>query len=71
MVLTLLGGMIGIALGVGGAYVVSTFAHWPPLISPKVVFGGVLFSMSLGIIFGLIPANKAAKLEPIEALRYE
>jgi len=71
MMLTLLGGIIGIGLGVGGAYIISAFAHWPPLVSPQVVIGGVLFSMVLGIIFGLIPANKAAKMEPIEALRYE
>jgi putative ABC transport system permease protein len=71
MMLTLLGGIIGICLGVGGAYIVSAFAKWPPLVSAQVVVGGVLFSMTLGIIFGLIPANKAAKLDPIEALRYE
>ncbi|WP_413305848.1 ABC transporter permease [Bacillus sp. 1P10SD] len=71
IMLTLIGGSIGIVLGVGGAYIVSAFAHWPPLVSPEVVIGGVLFSMSLGIIFGLLPANKAAKLDPIEALRYE
>ncbi|MCP8967720.1 ABC transporter permease [Ectobacillus ponti] len=71
VMLTMLGGIIGIGLGVGGAYVVSSFANWPPLVSPQVVIGGVLFSMTLGIIFGLIPANKAAKLDPIEALRYE
>ncbi|NMD69845.1 FtsX-like permease family protein [Bacillus sp. DNRA2] len=71
MMLTLLGGLFGIGLGVGGAYIVSSYAKWPPLVSPTVVFGGVLFSMALGIIFGLIPANKAAKLDPIEALRYE
>lgn len=71
MMLTLLGGMIGILLGVGGAYIVSSFAKWPPLVSGQVVLGGVLFSMIIGIVFGLIPANKAAKLDPIEALRYE
>lgn len=71
VMLTLLGGLIGIGLGYGGAYIVSTFANWPPLVSWQVVVGGVLFSMTLGIIFGLIPANKAAKLDPIEALRYE
>ncbi|MFB9757962.1 ABC transporter permease [Ectobacillus funiculus] len=71
MMLTVLGGIIGIGLGVGGAYIVSIFAKWPPLVSWQVVVGGVLFSMILGIIFGLIPANKAAKLDPIDALRYE
>ncbi|XMA23559.1 ABC transporter permease (plasmid) [Bacillus bombysepticus] len=71
VMLTLLGGLIGIGLGYSGAYIVSTFAKWPPLVSWEVVIGGVLFSMALGIIFGLIPANKAAKLDPIEALRYE
>ncbi|MFD0769224.1 ABC transporter permease [Bacillus sp. CGMCC 1.60114] len=71
MMLTLLGGMIGIGLGIGGAYIVSSYAKWPPLVSGQVMIGGVLFSMTLGIIFGLIPANKAAKLDPIDALRYE
>ena len=68
--LTLLGGLIGIGLGYA-EHISFPFAKWPPLVSWEVVVGGVLFSMTLGIIFGLIPANKAAKLDPIEALRYE
>ncbi|MEC1475095.1 ABC transporter permease [Bacillus haynesii] len=69
--ITLIGGVFGIGLGYGGAALVSFFAGWPPLVSWQVVLGGVLFSMAIGIIFGLIPANKAARLHPIDALRYE
>ncbi|PCK21781.1 macrolide ABC transporter permease [Bacillus pumilus] len=71
VVLTLIGGLMGIALGLGGTSLVSLFAGWPSLVSWQVVCGGVLFSMLIGIIFGLIPANKAARLDPIESLRYE
>ncbi|UYO36763.1 ABC transporter permease [Bacillus zhangzhouensis] len=71
VVLTLIGGLMGIALGLGGASLVSLFAGWPSLVSWQVVCGGVLFSMLIGIVFGLIPANKAAGLDPIESLRYE
>ena len=69
--LTLIGGIIGILIGSGGASLVSLLAGWPALISWGVIVGGVLFSMTIGIIFGVLPANKAAKLDPIEALRYE
>jgi len=69
--LTLIGGLLGIGFGAGGAALVSLFAGWPSLISWQVVLGGVLFSMTIGIVFGMLPANKAAKLDPIEALRYE
>ncbi|MCP9299505.1 ABC transporter permease [Bacillus halotolerans] len=71
VVLTLIGGLIGIGIGYGGAALVSTIAGWPSLVSWQVVCGGVLFSMLIGVVFGMLPANKAAKLDPIEALRYE
>lgn len=71
VVLTTIGGIIGIAFGAGGAYLVSLIAHWPPLVSLPVIVFGVLFSMAVGVVFGIIPANKAAKLDPIDALRYE
>jgi putative ABC transport system permease protein len=71
IILTLIGGMIGILLGWGGSAIVAGFAGWPPLISWQVVAGGVLFSMVIGVVFGLLPANKASKLDPIESLRYE
>jgi len=69
--LTLIGGMIGILLGAGAASLVSIFAGWPSLISWQVVLGGLLFSMVIGVLFGMLPANKAARLDPIESLRYE
>ncbi|MEI3613368.1 ABC transporter permease [Pseudogracilibacillus sp. SO30301A] len=69
--LTLMGGIIGMLLGSGTALAVSHFAGWPPLVSLPVIIGGILFSMFIGIIFGLLPANKASRLDPIESLRYE
>lgn len=69
--LTLIGGILGIFLGWGTSEIVSFFAGWPSLISWQVVVGGVLFSMIIGVIFGILPANKASKLDPIESLRYE
>ncbi|MCY9184011.1 MULTISPECIES: ABC transporter permease [Bacillus] len=71
VVLTSIGGLIGIGIGYGGAALVSAIAGWPSLVSWQVVCGGVLFSMLIGVVFGMLPANKAAKLDPIEALRYE
>lgn len=71
MTLTLLGGVLGIILGAGGAMLVSYFAGWPSLVSVWVVVFGLLFSMSIGILFGIAPANRASKMNPIEALNYE
>jgi len=69
--LTLIGGGIGILLGWGTSSIVSHFAGWPALVSWPVIVGGLLFSMIIGVIFGILPANKASKLDPIASLRYE
>lgn len=69
--LTTIGGMIGVGLGLSGAYTVAMISNMPPVVSWQVILLGVLFSMSIGIFFGLLPAYQAAKWEPVESLRYE
>jgi macrolide transport system ATP-binding/permease protein len=69
--LSILGGAIGIALGVGSSIALSTFAHWTAIVTTSSVVMSVGFSASVGIIFGFWPAKKASDLSPIEALRYE
>lgn len=69
--LTSLGGMLGIGLATIGTIVVSQFAPITATVSPMIVIIGVGFSAFIGIIFGILPANKASKLSPIDALRYE
>jgi putative ABC transport system permease protein len=71
VVLSGLGGLIGIALGSGGAIAASRFAHWPAMVSPQAIVLAVLFSGAVGVIFGFYPAWRASRLDPIEALRYE
>jgi putative ABC transport system permease protein len=71
VVLSLVGGAIGIAFGLTASYVITQTLQWPVLVSPMAIVAAVIFSMAVGIFFGFYPARKAARLDPIEALRYE
>ena len=73
MLLAAIGGLIGILLGFGLAYAVaSAIPNFPPPAVPWwAVVGSFLFSTFIGMVFGILPASKAANLVPIEALRYE
>uniref|UniRef100_A0A7C2NG20 FtsX-like permease family protein n=2 Tax=Thermoanaerobaculum aquaticum TaxID=1312852 RepID=A0A7C2NG20_9BACT len=66
-----LGGVVGIGLGIFIARLISRIGGWPTLVQPQVVAAAFLFAGAVGIFFGLYPAAKAARLDPIEALRYE
>ncbi|HEX3030800.1 MAG TPA: FtsX-like permease family protein, partial [Bacillota bacterium] len=65
------GGIIGILLGLGGSRLISSVMSLQASVSVNVILLAFGFAMAIGIIFGIYPANKAAKLNPIEALRFE
>ena len=69
--LSLTGGAAGVVVGIGASLSIARLAHWPVQISPVAIVGGFAFSAMVGIFFGYYPAAKAAKLNPIEALRFE
>ncbi len=71
VVLSLLGGFMGIALGIGGAFLFARVTSWPALIGPATMGVALLFSAAVGVFFGFYPAFKASRLLPIEALRHE
>ena len=71
VVLSIVGGAVGILSGMGASYMITQTLGWPVLVSPTAIFAAVLFSMAVGVFFGFYPARKAARLDPIEALRYE
>ena len=71
IVLSLTGGLIGIALGVIVSVAIPALLTWPTLVSTASIIGSVIFSAAVGIFFGYYPARKAAALDPIDALRYE
>ncbi len=71
VVMAATGGSIGILLGIGSSEVLKQWAQWPTLVSPTIVAIAFLFSGAVGVFFGFYPAQKAAHLDPIDALRYE
>ena len=71
ILLSVTGGLIGVLLGVGASYAVNIIAHWPIAIQPWTIIMSFAVCTFTGVFFGWYPAKKAAKLDPIEAIRYE
>ncbi|MDO9351977.1 MAG: FtsX-like permease family protein, partial [Deltaproteobacteria bacterium] len=71
LVLSLVGGMLGIGVGIAGTLILSSFTQWPVLFSAQAILLAFFFAGSVGVFFGFYPARKASLLNPIEALRYE
>jgi putative ABC transport system permease protein len=69
--LSLIGGLVGVALGIGAAAAIANFAGWRVALSPEAVGLAVAFAFVIGVFFGFYPARKAARLNPVEALRFE
>src|SRR4029077_10847662 len=71
ILLCLVGGLIGLTLGAGVAFTMAKLLGWPMYISPVIILVAIAASASVGVVFGFVPARRAAALNPIEALRYE
>ena len=71
LVLCILGGALGVLVGVGGARIASNMGTWETAVSPVAVVVALLFSAGIGLFFGIWPAQRAARLDAIVALRYE
>ncbi len=71
IVLSLMGGFIGIFAGIATSYIINQTLQWQVSVSTQAILAAVVFSMAVGVFFGYYPARKASQLDPIEALRYE
>ncbi len=71
VLISIVGGLIGIAAGFGGSQVISAIAGWPTVVTAASIFVAFGVSVFIGLLFGIYPAVQAAKLDPIEAIRYE
>jgi putative ABC transport system permease protein len=69
--LSMIGGLIGVVLGVGGSAAFTAMGDWPAVVHPEAVFVAFTVSAVVGVFFGFYPARKASRLDPIEALRRE
>jgi len=71
ILLSLVGGVAGVGMGVFGSWMLGVVLHWPMSLSLEAIWVAAVFAVAVGVFFGLYPARKASLLDPIEALRFE
>jgi putative ABC transport system permease protein len=71
ILISFVGGMVGIGFGFGMSGLIAKLAGWTTIVTPTSVALAFMVSVSVGLVFGIYPATKAARLDPVEAIRYE